>query len=226
MNNQNNPAHQNAKEQNLTYLAHDLDKPIRSYASPNLYDFNLGIFLPNVWLENQEGCLEALITRLRIRWTLLPAIVRSGEMTVLACSKKVGDWRKEQRQAISLNPLLPPPFPDRLKKKGDNQEFYNFLDIPKQLHINISFADALEHMPFQVKLLKHILVKKRRINDCETMALTQATNDISKNGMPEKITDPSSFTVSCSIGGMNLGRALCDIAASINLMPFSIFKKL
>ncbi|TYJ99662.1 uncharacterized protein E5676_scaffold562G00430 [Cucumis melo var. makuwa] len=128
--------------------------------------------------------------------------------------------------AISLNPLLPPPFPDRLKKKGDNQEFYNFLDIPKQLHINISFADALEHMPFHVKLLKHILVKKRRINDCETMALTQATSDISKNGMPEKITDPSSFTVSCSIGGMNLGRALCDIAASINLMPFSIFKKL
>ncbi|KAA0051815.1 hypothetical protein E5676_scaffold609G00900 [Cucumis melo var. makuwa] len=43
MNNQNNPAYQNTQEQNPAYLAHDLDKPIKSYASPNLYDFNPGI---------------------------------------------------------------------------------------------------------------------------------------------------------------------------------------
>lgn len=42
-NNNNNPANQNVPEQNLVYLAHDLDNPIRSYASLNLYDFNPGI---------------------------------------------------------------------------------------------------------------------------------------------------------------------------------------
>ncbi|WP_216072253.1 hypothetical protein, partial [Acinetobacter baylyi] len=30
----------------------------------------------------------------------------------------------------------------------------------------------------------------------------------------------------CSIGGMDVGRALCDLGVSINLMPLSIFKKL
>lgn len=45
-NNQGIPANQNAQEQNPTYLAHDLDRPLRSYALPNLYDFNLGITYP------------------------------------------------------------------------------------------------------------------------------------------------------------------------------------
>lgn len=46
MNNQNNqgaPANQAA---NLVYLAHDRDRSIRFYASPNLYEFNHGIVYP------------------------------------------------------------------------------------------------------------------------------------------------------------------------------------
>ncbi|TYJ96947.1 integrase [Cucumis melo var. makuwa] len=39
------------------------------------------------------------------------------------------------------------------------------------------------------------------------------------------MTDLGSFMVSCSIGRMYLGRSLCDLGASINLMPLSIFKK-
>lgn len=45
-NNQNNLANQNFWGQNPTYLAHDLNWPIRSYASPNLYDFNPSIIYP------------------------------------------------------------------------------------------------------------------------------------------------------------------------------------
>ncbi|KAA0032577.1 uncharacterized protein E5676_scaffold284G00460 [Cucumis melo var. makuwa] len=75
-------------------------------------------------------------------------------------------------QAKSSNPLSPPPFSDRLKKKGDDQQFYKFLDILKQFYINIPFVDVLEKMPSHVKFLKDILMKKRRMNDCETVALT------------------------------------------------------
>ena len=80
-------------------------------------------------------------------------------------------------------------------------------------------------MSSYIKFLKDILAKKRKINDFEIVALTQATNDDFKNGVPEKMTDPRSFTVSYSKGGMDLGCALCDLGASINLMPLSIFKK-
>ena len=38
--------------------------------------------------------------------------------------------------------------------------------------------------------------------------------------------DPRSFTNSYSIGNHYLGKALCDLGASTNLIPLSIFKKL
>lgn len=81
-------------------------------------------------------------------------------------------------------------------------------------------------MPSYVKFLKDILVKRRRLNDFKTVALKQVISDLFKNGVLEKMTDPRSFTVPCSIERMELGRALCDLGVSINLMPLSIFKNL
>ncbi|XP_038891647.1 uncharacterized protein LOC120081040 [Benincasa hispida] len=46
------------------------------------------------------------------------------------------------------------------------------------------------------------------------------------NSLPKKQKDPRSFTVPYSIGGLEVGHALCDLGANINLMPLSIFKKL
>ncbi|KAH9697740.1 hypothetical protein KPL71_023731 [Citrus sinensis] len=44
--------------------------------------------------------------------------------------------------------------------------------------------------------------------------------------IPQKIKDPGSFTIPCSIGTKYSGKALCDLGASINLIPFSVFKQL
>ncbi|XP_038882379.1 uncharacterized protein LOC120073647 [Benincasa hispida] len=55
------------------------------------------------------------------------------------------------------------------------------------------------------------------------MALTQESNTI----IPPKIRDSGSFPqLPCSIGEIYIGQALCDLGASINLMPLSIFKRL
>ncbi|KAA0042146.1 uncharacterized protein E5676_scaffold124G00040 [Cucumis melo var. makuwa] len=64
------------------------------------------------------------------------------------------------------------------------------------------------------------------MNDFETVALTQAICDVFKNGVVEKMTYPGSFIVPCSIGGMDLGCARCNLEANINLIFLSIFKKL
>ncbi|KAM6556393.1 hypothetical protein CsatB_003412 [Cannabis sativa] len=47
-----------------------------------------------------------------------------------------------------------------------------------------------------------------------------------KSKIPPKLKDLRSFTIPCIIGGRDVGGALCDLGASINLMPMSIFKKL
>ncbi|KAL5558150.1 hypothetical protein UlMin_034361 [Ulmus minor] len=107
----------------------------------------------------------------------------------------------------------PPPFPQ-------------FLDVLKQLHINIPLVEALEQMPNYVKFMKDMLTKKRRFGEFETVALTRECSAVLQNKLPPKLKDPGSFAIPCSIGNQYFGKALCDLGASINLMPMSISKKL
>ena len=44
--------------------------------------------------------------------------------------------------------------------------------------------------------------------------------------MPQKLKDLGSFRISCSIGTKYSGKTLCDLGASINLMPLSVIKQL
>ncbi|XP_038889447.1 uncharacterized protein LOC120079354 [Benincasa hispida] len=125
-------------------------------------------------------------------------------------------------QEVPLNA----PFPRRLMKKNDEHQFKCFLELLKQLHINIPLIEALEQMPTYVKFFKDILTKKRKVSEKEVIALTQECNTLVSNKLPQKQKDPGSFIIPCSIGGLDVGHALCDLGARINLMPLSVFKKL
>ncbi|PIN00904.1 DNA-directed DNA polymerase [Handroanthus impetiginosus] len=96
----------------------------------------------------------------------------------------------------------------------------------EKLHINIPFAEALEQMPSYVKFMKDILSKKRRLGDYEMVTLTEECSTIIQNKLPPKLKNPGSFTIPCTIGTHFSGRALCDLGASINLMPYSIYRTL
>ncbi|XP_017622004.1 uncharacterized protein LOC108466158 [Gossypium arboreum] len=74
--------------------------------------------------------------------------------------------------------------------------------------------------------MKDILSKKCRLGKFETVALAEGCITMLMNKLPPKLKDPGSFTIPCSIGSHYVGKALCDIRASINLMPMSIFRKL
>ncbi|KAL5571470.1 hypothetical protein UlMin_021067 [Ulmus minor] len=85
---------------------------------------------------------------------------------------------KEHCKAITLRggktlEVPPPPFPQRFKKQQQEHQFRRFLDVLKQLHINIPLVEALEQMPNYVKFMKDMLTKKRRFGEFETVALTR-----------------------------------------------------
>ncbi|XP_070025607.1 uncharacterized protein [Nicotiana sylvestris] len=46
------------------------------------------------------------------------------------------------------------------------------------------------------------------------------------HSMALKLEDPCAFTIPCTIGSPNFAKALCDLGASINLMPYSVLKTL
>ncbi|XP_016463836.2 uncharacterized protein LOC107786852 [Nicotiana tabacum] len=94
-----------------------------------------------------------------------------------------------------------------------------------QITISVPFVEALEKMPGYAKFMKDLVTKKKNVN-FETIKVThQCSAIISQTGV-NKIEDPGAFTIPCAIGLTSFAKVLCDLGASINLMPYTIFKKL
>ena len=49
---------------------------------------------------------------------------------------------------------------------------------------------------------------------------------IATRSLIQKKEDLGAFTIPCTVGSLHFAKALCDLGASINLMPLSIYKKL
>ena len=162
-----------------------------------------------------------------------PSVTEEVEAEKVIQPSQSDDTNKEQfkekqseENTTEAKASTPIPYPQRLKKHKLDKQFTKFMDVFKKLHINIPFADALEQMPSYVKFMKDILSQKRRLADFETVNLTEECNAILQRKLPQKLKDPDSFTIPCTIGNAIFERALCDLGASINLMPLSIFKRL
>ena len=77
-----------------------------------------------------------------------------------------------------------------------------------------------------MKFMKKILASKKKLEEYGTIALTEKCSSILQKKLPLKLQDPSSFAIPFSIRNRVSGKALCDLGASINLMPLSMFKRL
>ncbi|KAJ4954666.1 hypothetical protein NE237_011449 [Protea cynaroides] len=118
-----------------------------------------------------------------------------------------------------VKPYVPPiPFPQRLKQNKIDKQFEKFPEKFKQLHINIPFADALAQIPTYAKFLKKIMSNKQKLEDYETIALTEECSVVIQNKLPPKLRDPGSFSIPCTIGEVDFSRALCDLDTEIPII--------
>ncbi|XP_070011055.1 uncharacterized protein [Nicotiana sylvestris] len=127
-------------------------------------------------------------------------------------------------KAKALLPKPPPSYPQRLAKQKNENQFKKFIDMMKSLSINVPLVEALEQMPGYAMFIKDLVTKKRSM-DCETIKMTHQVSAI-VHSMAPKLEDPDTFTIPYTIGSANFTKTLCDLGASINLMPYSIFNTL
>ena len=135
-------------------------------------------------------------------------------------SREEGSKKKTQNNQPAV------PFPQRLQESKIEEQFARFLKTFQKLEINMLFTEVVTQMPLYAKILKDILSKKRKIVEKGIVNLTATCSTVIKRGLPEKMKDPGSFTIPCTIGEFEFQKALCDSGASINLMPYSVAKKL
>ncbi|XP_049385643.1 uncharacterized protein LOC125849714 [Solanum stenotomum] len=86
-------------------------------------------------------------------------------------------------------------------------------------------SQALLEMPRYAKFMKELVTKKRSL-DYETIEVPHSCSAIMTNESITKREDPGAFTIPCTIGMLQFAKALCDLGASINLMPYAINKQL
>ncbi|XP_074306074.1 uncharacterized protein LOC141641302 [Silene latifolia] len=73
--------------------------------------------------------------------------------------------------------------------------------------------------------MKDILNRKRSFNEVETIAFTEECSALLQSKSPQKLKGPGSFSISCTIGTHVIDKALCDLGASVSVMPYSVCEK-
>jgi hypothetical protein len=118
------------------------------------------------------------------------------------------------------------PYPERLQapKKGGKLE--DILEVFKQVQINISFLDAIQQIPSYAKFLKDLVTVKRKTNVPKKAFMTEEVSAILQCKLPLKDKDPGCLTITCMIGVSQIERALLDLGASVNLLPYSVYLQL
>nr|GEU30232.1 reverse transcriptase domain-containing protein [Tanacetum cinerariifolium] len=94
------------------------------------------------------------------------------------------------------------------------------------LHLELSFIDALLHMPKFALMFKSLLNNKEKLFDLATTPMNENCSAVILKKLLEKLGDPDKFLIPCDFPELDGCLALADLGASINLMPLSIWRKL
>ncbi|GKB16016.1 reverse transcriptase domain-containing protein [Tanacetum coccineum] len=209
--------------------------------------------LPSNTIANPKGELKAITTRSglvldgptvpmpppfinpeeyeRVEETLTDP--KHGEFTIKVPSPLVQKAKPpSQRNYVvhQRDPRYPHiPYPLRMnqekRQEKDEVQIHKFWQMFKQLHINISLADALILIPKYQKMLKSLLSNKEKLIELANTPLNENCSAVILKKLPEKLGDPGKFLIPYGFSELKC-KSLADLGASINLMPLSVWKKL
>ncbi|GJT68455.1 reverse transcriptase domain-containing protein [Tanacetum coccineum] len=179
--------------------------------------------LPSNTIPNPREDLKAITTRSSV--TLVgpsPSHCTSTELPPALVSSPVIPEPNPHQPSI--------PYPSRLNKeklqgKADIQ-IHSFLQMFKKIHFNISFAEALAHMPKFAKMVKDLLTNKEKLLELANTPLNENFSIVLLKKLPKKLGDTGRFLIPCDFYMLESCMALANQGASINLMPLSVWKTL
>nr|GEU74196.1 reverse transcriptase domain-containing protein [Tanacetum cinerariifolium] len=136
----------------------------------------------------------------------------------------------EKPSVVILKAKANLPYPSRLAKEKlhekDDILAAKFMEIFRDLHFELSFADALAHMSKFASMFKKLLNNKNKLIELTKMSLNKNCSAVVMKKLPEKLGDPGRFLILCDFLEFDNCLTLADLGASINLMALSIWKKL
>ncbi|XP_049362867.1 uncharacterized protein LOC125827604 [Solanum verrucosum] len=155
----------------------------------------------------------------------LVVVTRSAKVAIGDMMKDEDPKKHEESQDVEEQDL---PIQQSLTKEPQ-EEAEQQVQVPKVMHplpkIPPPFPQSLLEMSGYTKFMKELVTKKRSL-DYETIEVPHSCSAIMTNDSITKREDLEAFTIPCTIGMPQFTKALCDLGASINLMPYAIYKQL
>ncbi|GKA66221.1 reverse transcriptase domain-containing protein [Tanacetum coccineum] len=107
------------------------------------------------------------------------------------------------------------PYPSRLAKEKlrekDDILASKFMEIFCNLHFELSFADALIHMPKFASMFKKMLNNKDKLIELTKTPLNENCSAVVLKKLPEKLGDPGRFLIPCDFSEFDNCLALADL---------------
>nr|GEW34972.1 reverse transcriptase domain-containing protein [Tanacetum cinerariifolium] len=192
----------------------------------NLYNNKLSSSssLPSNIISNPKGEAKAITTRSCMSYKETPIPPPSVE-------QQEPTEETTDTELPSTEDIQPPLIQVEVQKDKPIEEPYDilaakFIEIFQDLHFELSFADALVHMPKFAPMFKKLLNNKDKLIKLTKTPLNENCSAVVLKKLPEKLGDPGRFLIPCDFSEFDNCLALADLGASINLMPLYIWKKL
>jgi hypothetical protein len=116
-------------------------------------------------------------------------------------------------------------FPRRISRSQSDEQFIKFVEVIQKLYVNIPLLDDIQ-VPTYAKYIRDILNNMRPLPSTEVIKLTKECSVAILNKLLEKKKDPGCPTIDCSIGDQHFNNTLCDLGASVSVMPAAVYHKL
>ena len=121
---------------------------------------------------------------------------------------------------------MPPPFPQTLKGKKGVSNPTEIFEVLRRVKVNIPLIDMILQVPAYAKFIKDLYTGKKGLNVNKTAFLTEHVSSIIQCKTLVKYKDIGSPTISVNIGRTCVEMELLDLGASVNLLPYSVYKQL
>nr|GEW01959.1 hypothetical protein [Tanacetum cinerariifolium] len=230
--------------QNMQNQLTNLTDLITKFVNSNGTSTSSSGTLPSNTIANPRSDFKAITTRSEVTKDIVnptnnestedvqPQVVQSESLILISEPVTLPIFEPEiiPVSAPKPNPKTSIPYPsrrndERNREKANNQ-IEKFYQIFKDMSFKISFADALILMPKFALTLKALIGNKEKLSEMSRTLLNEHCSVILLKKLPKKLGDPGKFLIPCDFPDMAECLALADLGASINLMPFSVWKRL
>ncbi|GJU18020.1 reverse transcriptase domain-containing protein [Tanacetum coccineum] len=234
------------QNQNMQNQMTNLTEMLTKFMNANSASTSGSGSLPSNTVANMRSDMKAITTQSGVSYdgpqvppppSSLPKVVEhEPEVTKDTVHPSTKNIQPPEVQTQNDEPVVAPktkptiPYPSRINKEKlrekDDLLTLKFVEMFRNLHFELSFADALLHMPKFAPMFRKLLNNKDKIIDLIKTPVNENCSAVILKKFPEKLGDPGRFLIPCDFPELDDCLALADLGASINLMPLSVWEKL